>query len=147
MTWHTSTVDGDIVIRDTIFEKADAAMRFCFGLGDDTDAGQTAAGPLFKQDGDFFMFEAEIVDVERAGPSRSSPFRCFGTLGFSLMTKNSSRELHHRKLLEQTARWFADKTIRGIRFRSFLPVSTTQLIGFTSYSGVINFDFEMTQEQ
>lgn len=146
MTWHTSTVDGDIAIRDTVFEKADAAMRFCFGLSDDTDAGQASAGPLFKQNGDFFMFESEIVDVERAGPGRASPLRCYGTLAISLMTKNS-REIHHRKLLEQTARWFAEKTIRGIRFRSFLPVSSTQLIGFTSHSGVINFDFEMTQEQ
>lgn len=147
MTWHTSTVDGDIVIRETIFEHAAADLRFCFGLDDDTDAGLSGSGALFTQGRDFLMFESEILDAERAGPSSASPTRCYGALAITLFSKNPAKQITHRKQLEQIASWFSNKTLRSVRFRTFVPVSMSRLMGFASYAGVINFDFEMTQEQ
>lgn len=146
MTRYTTTVDGEIAIRDTVFEMAPADLRFCFGLVDDTDAGSGAAGPLFKQNKEFCLFEAQIDDVGRAGPSVASPTRCFGSLAISVLSKDSAKEITNRRFLEQVSGWFTEKTIRGIRFRTFQPVSPTRLMGFTSYTGVINFDFEIVKE-
>ena len=131
--------------REVVFENAPVGTRFAFGLADDTDAGDTAAGPLFKQDGDFYLFEFDVDTTRRAGPGVNSPTRCWGTLAISLQTKDQGREIRFMRQLEQVASWFAEKTVRDIRFRTFTPLPRSRLIGFTSYQGVINFDFEVTK--
>lgn len=138
-----SITEALIHCREAVFDSVDPGTRFAFGLADDTDAGNTAAGPLFKQDRDFFLFEFDVDTTRRAGPGVNSPTRCWGTLAISLQTKDQGREIRFMRQLEQAASWFAEKTVRGIRFRTFTPLPRSRLIGFTSYQGVINFDFEM----
>ncbi len=141
----TSITEALIDCREVVFDNATAGMRFAFGLADDTDAGDTASGPLFKQDLDFALFEFDVDSSRRAGPGTFSPTRHWGTAAISIQTKEAGREIFYMRQLEQYASWFAEKTIRDIRFRTFTPLPRSRLIGFTSYQGVINFDFEVTK--
>ena len=140
-----SITEAMIHCREAVFDSVGPGTRFAFGLADDTDVGDMAAGPLFKQDNDFFLFEFDVDTTRRAGPGVNSPTRCWGTLAISLQTKDQGREIRFMRQLEQVASWFAEKTVRDIRFRTFTPLPRSRLIGFTSYQGVINFDFEITK--
>lgn len=140
-----SMTDSLAFIREIVFEQVAAGTRFSFSFTDDQDVGDLHSGPLFDQNEDFFLFEAEVVDTKRAGASSISPTRCYGELAISLLTKNGTREIPNKRQLEEVSNWFAEKTIRGIRFRTFTPLSTAKVMGFTSYSGVLNFDFDISR--
>ncbi|MNY26489.1 hypothetical protein D3C86_1603420 [compost metagenome] len=45
--------------------------------------------------------------------------------------------------VEAVADWFQDRTVDGMRFRTFLPTPAVPLRGFTTYNGVIDFEFEI----
>lgn len=140
-----SMTDSLAIIRDIVFERAAPGTRFAFSFTDDQDAGDLQTGPLFDQNEEFFLFEAELVGTRRAGVSAVSPTRCWGELVVSLLTKDSMREIPNKRRLEGVSNWFAEQTIRGIRFRTFTPLSTAKVMGFTSYSGVLNFDFDISR--
>lgn len=140
-----SMTDSLAFIREIVFEQVAPGTRFAFSFTDDADVGDLQAGPLFDQNEEFFLFEAEIADIKRAGASAVSPTRCRGELVVSLLTKDSMREIPNKRRLEEVSNWFAEQTIRGIRFRTFTPLSTTKVMGFTSYSGVLNFDFDISR--
>lgn len=133
------------LIRDIVLENIGDSTSFAFSFSEDEDISTRGAGPLFKQEDDFYLFESELVETRRVGPSFVSPTRCWGELNISLHTKNGSRELFHKNLLETVSNWFAEKTVRDIRFRTFIPMGTTRVMGFTTYSGVINFDFDISR--
>jgi hypothetical protein len=135
--------DAYAAIREIAISRADPTLRYAFDFTEDTDVGDTASGPLFKQDQDFLLLEAEVDQGGRAGPSIASPRRYFGSLFVSVLTKSSGKDLTHLRNLEDFSSWYADKTIRGIRFRTFTPTGNPRLLGFTAYTGVINFDFEL----
>lgn len=135
--------DSEAIIRELVLDQADPVLRYAFDFSEDTDVGLSNAGPLFKQDADFVLFESEVDNTFRAGPSQVSPTRCQGILAITLFTKDGAKALTHARQLEDISYWFANKTIRLVRFRPFTPLSTTRVMGFTAYSGVINFDFEL----
>ncbi len=141
----SSITDALIACREVVFDSAQPGTRFAFCTSDDEDAGDSQAGPLFKQDEDFVIFEFDVDSARRAGPGALSPTRHWGTAAISIQTKTQGREIFYMRQLEQYANWFAEKTIRSIRFRTFTPLPRSRLIGFTSYQGVINFDFEVTK--
>lgn len=99
-------------------------------------------GNLFKQDADFVLFEPEVDTTRRAGPSKVSPTRYWGTLVISLFSKDDSADLDHQRLLRVFSGWFEEKTVRDIRFRTLTPMSTARVMGFICFSGVLNFEFE-----
>ncbi|MCY1300095.1 hypothetical protein D9M68_747990 [compost metagenome] len=137
-----SITDALVEIREIAFDRAPADLRFAFDFAVAEDVGGLAAGPLFDQDGDFVLFESEVDDTRRAGVSEGAPTRAWGTLTLSLFTKNENREIPHLRQLEEISRWFADQTLREIRFRTFTPARTERPMGFTAYCGTINFDFD-----
>lgn len=99
-------------------------------------------GNLLRQESPFFEFTNDIVNSYRVGPSAVSPTRYLGDLYITYYTKDPST-IKDVKLLESTANEFSEKTIDGIRFRTFTPFQKGMKDGFTAYSGVINFDFEL----
>lgn len=129
--------------RDVVFANAPANMLFTFDQDEFVDMSAQQAGPLLRQDNDFWLFETEIDDTRRAGPSMVSPTRCYGSLLIKLYSKRPRDEVRGLRALEEVADWFADRTIQGIRFRTFLPLTTGKESGFTSYRGVITTDFEI----
>lgn len=137
-----SYVEALADIRDVVFANAPANMRFAFDFVYAEDVSDHQAGSLFDQDEDFYLFEAEVDTVRRAGPSRVSPTRYWGSLSISVNTKVFGREIPYLQALETISSWFAEKTIGDIRFRTFTPMSTSRVRGFDSYSGVLSFDFE-----
>lgn len=139
----TYVADALSAIRKIAIDNAAPTLRYAFDFTEDTDVGDTAAGPLFKQDQDFLLLETEVEQSERAGPSVASPLRYYGSLYVSVLSKSSGKDLTHLRNLEDFSAWYADKTIRGIRFRTFTPTGNPRLLGFTAYTGVINFDFEI----
>lgn len=139
----TYVADALSTIRKIAIDNAAPTLRYAFDFTEDTDVGDTAAGPLFKQDQDFLLLETEVEQSERAGPSVASPLRYYGSLYVSVLSKSSGKDLTHLRNLEDFSAWYADKTIRGIRFRTFTPTGNPRLLGFTAYTGVINFDFEI----
>lgn len=136
--------DFQALIRDVVFSNAPAEMRFCFGLVNTEDASQNQAGDLFTQNGEFFIFEAETDRVGRAGPGHLSPRRVWATLSVTLASKETHDELELLRRLERVAGWFGDGTIGGVRFRQFVPLGSSSLMGFLAHDGVIGCDFEMT---
>ena len=139
----TYVADALSAIRKIAIDNAPPTLRYAFDFTEDTDVGDTAAGPLFKQDLDFLLLEPEIEQGGRAGPSIASPLRYYGSLYVSVLSKAGGKDLTHLRNLEDFSAWYADKTIRGIRFRTFTPTGNPRLLGFTAYTGVINFDFEI----
>lgn len=135
--------DAHAAIREIAIDLAAPTLRYAFDFSEDTDVGLLAAGPLFKQDGDFLLLESVVEQGGRAGPSLASPLRYAGSLFLSVMTKDSGKDLSHLRNLEDFSSWYADKTIRGIRFRTFIPTGNPRLMGFMSFTGVINFEFEL----
>lgn len=138
----TSYVDALTAVRDIVFEKVPADLRFAFDFIEAEDLSPLQAGPLFRQDADFVLFEAEVDTSRRAGPSQVSPTRWWGTLAIAVNTKKIGQDIPYQRQLEQLANWFAEQTINDIRFRTFTPLSMSRVRGFASYSGVLNFDFE-----
>jgi hypothetical protein len=136
--------DAHIVIRDLALENVSTDTLLAFDFEGAHDVSVNAAGALFSQNADFYLFESDVDTTRRAGPGVGSPRRAYGTLAISLMSKEPGAELFYMRQLEQVSGWFADQTIRSVRFRTFTPMRTTRVMGFTSYSGVMNFDFDLT---
>lgn len=142
MNMPESMVAAEKLFRDYVYSKVSPEMLYAFDFAEGTDVSSNAVGALLEQDTDFWLFEWYIDDVGRAGPSRVSPRRYWGTLDISVFTKAPRDKVKFTGMLENVANWFQDETVSGIRFRTFLPTPAAPLKGFTSYSGVINFDFE-----
>lgn len=142
MNMPESMVAAEKLFRDYVYSKVSPEMLYAFDFAEGTDVSSNAVGALLEQDNDFWLFEWYIDDVGRAGPSRVSPRRYWGTLDISVFTKAPRDKVKFTGMLENVANWFQDETVSGIRFRTFLPTPAAPLKGFTSYSGVINFDFE-----
>lgn len=145
MNMPDSMVAAEKLIRDYIFTKVSNDMLYAFDFNEGLDVSSNAAGCLLEQDEDFWLFEWYIDRTGRAGPSVASPRRCWGSLDISLLTKAPRDKMKFTGMLEPVADWFQDETISGVRFRTFLPTPAAPLKGFTSYAGVINFEFETPQ--
>lgn len=113
-----------------------------FDIDTHEDASLNSLGDLFQQDRPFIVFHTEIKNSYRVGPSRVSPTRYIGDLFITYLTKQPST-LEDARMLEGIANKFAEETIDGIRFRTYTPYPKSKDNGFTSYSGVIQFDFEI----
>lgn len=142
MTWLTSMVEAEKLFREYVFTKVSSDMLYAFDFNEGCDVSSNAVGTLQEQDKDFWLFEWIIEEVGRAGPSIASPRRYWGALDISLLTKAPRDKVKFTALLENVANWFQDETVSGIRFRTFMPIPAAPQRGFTSYSGVINFEFE-----
>ena len=142
MSWLISMNEAEKMFRDHVYAKAPADLLYAFDFAEGIDVSSNAVGPLMEQDDDFWLFEWYIDTVGRAGPSTTSPRRYWGTLDISVLTKAPRDKVKFTGMLESVANWFQDETVSGIRFRTFLPTPAAPLKGFTSYSGVINFEFE-----
>lgn len=118
---------------------------YTFDLDECIDASLTEAGVLLEQDKDFWLFELNIGRGRRAGPSEVSPRRYPGELDLAFFTKKPRDLVKYTGMVEAVANWLQDRTIDGIRFRTFTPVTPpVDIHGFTSYNGVINFEFEIS---
>jgi len=142
MTVLIDTVESLSRIQDIVFENAPADLLFGFEYHSGRDASGHVQNSMFDQNLDFVLFEAEIDTTRRAGPSRVSPGRAWGSLTITLHTKNSKSDITQKRRLEVLSAWFAEKTLKDIRFRTWLPLSTARVMGFMAYSGVLSFDFE-----
>lgn len=139
----SSTTDLEVRLRKYVDSKVTPEMLYAFDFVEGWDCSENNAGVLLEQDKEFFMFEASFDRTDRAGPSWVSPGRAWGTLDLSIFTKAPRDKVKYARRLEAVAGWFMDETVDGIRFRSFLPTPPAPVNGFTSYNGVINFEFEI----
>lgn len=135
--------DMEVRIRSYIDSKVPPDMLYAFDFVEGWDCSDNKAGLLLEQNAEFYMFEIGVERTGRAGPSWVSPGRGWGTLDLSIFTKGCRDKVKYSRLLEIVAGWFMDDTVDGIRFRSFLPTPPAPVNGFTSYNGVINFEFEI----
>ena len=135
--------DFEALVRDTVFANATADMLFCFELTNDDDASENAAGPLLKQDQDFFLFETDITGTRRTAISTIANRRAEGELLISLFTKDKGDPIGRKRRLEEVGAWFADMTVGGVRFRTLQPTGSGPLMGFRTYDAVIPCDFEL----
>lgn len=142
----SSQTELEIRFRNYVDGKVSPQTRYAYDLAEGLDLSDNKSGDLFKQNNDFVLFELGITDVRRAGPSVVSPTRVWGTLDLSLFTKATRDKVTFGGELEAFANWFQNETISGIRFREYVPTSVVPLHGFTSYNGVINFEFEIASQ-
>ncbi len=131
-------------IREVVQENAPADLPYSFEPYTGRDYSGNVQGDLYKQDLPFAVFDAAIDETRRAGPSKVSPTRAYGTIHLSYLTKDEDDDLAHMRQLGLFSAWFAEKTVKDIRFRTFTPTSTARVMGFLSFSGVLSFDFETT---
>lgn len=129
--------------RSYVDDKVSPELLYAYNLEEGLDLSTNRAGQLFQQNKDFCLFELSIDRVRRAGPSRVSPTRVWGTLDLSIFTKAQRDKVKFAGQLEGMANWFQNETISGIRFRDYEPTSVVPSHGFTSYNGMINFEFEI----
>lgn len=146
-TMLSSMTEAHLRVRTFLNEKFGVEMPdalYTFDLDECIDASLTEAGVLLEQDKDFWLFELNIGRGRRAGPSVVSPRRYQGELDLVFFTKKPRDLVKYTGKLEEAANWLQDQTINGIRFRTFTPVNPpVDIHGFTSYNGVINFDFDI----
>ncbi|QYW06471.1 hypothetical protein uan_059 [Pseudomonas phage UAntarctica] len=142
-TMLSSLTEVETRVRSYIRSKVTPEMLYAFDFVEGLDLSDNDAGVLLEQDKDFWMMEITIERTGRAGPSRVSPRRVQATLDIAIFTKAPRDKVKFNTLLEGVANWFQDETVDGMRFRTYLPTSTVPMHGFTSYNGVINFDFEI----
>lgn len=133
--------DLDKAIIDKVVEKA-TGIRYTIDPLEAMDMSDFGSGPLYDQNSDFLTFEHVIINSFRVGPTKVAPTRYQGDLIISYNTKKPYQP-NNGKILEQAAKWFQEQTVDGIRFRTFTPYPVGKDRGFTSYTGVIPFDFEL----
>lgn len=138
-TW----VDALSRIQDIVFENIAPDQSFSFETFTGRDYSGLVKGSLFEQNNDFVVFEADVDTIRRAGPSKVSPSRAWGVLSISLHTKDQDNNLAQLGRLDVFSDWFAEKTVKDIRFRTFIPSSTSRVMGFLSFSGVLSFEYEI----
>lgn len=142
----SSQMELEVRFRNYVDGKAPADMLYAYDIEEGQDLSNNNAGMLFQQNKEFYLFELVIDEVNLAGPSVVSPTRVWGTLDLSLFTKAPRDKVEFGTKLEQVANWFQRSTLSGIRFRTYLPTAAVPLHGFTSYNGVINFEFEIASQ-
>lgn len=142
----SSLTELDIRFRNYADDKFPPEALYAYNLEEGLDLSLNNAGELFQQNKDFILLELSIDQVRRAGPSRVSPTRVWGTLDLSIFTKGQRDKVKFGSQLEVMANWFQNETISGIRFREYQPSSVVPSHGFTSYSGLINFEFEIVAQ-
>lgn len=133
--------DLDKAIIDKVVDKA-VGIRYTIDPLEAMDMSGLGSGPLYDQNNDFLTFEYVIINSFRVGPTKVSPTRYQGDLIITYNTKQPYQP-NNGKILEQAANWFHEQTVDGIRFRTFTPYPVGKERGFTSYAGVIPFDFEL----
>lgn len=138
-----SLTELDTRFRDWLRGQVTPDMRYGFDFTEGLDVSVNDAGVLLEQNQDFWLFELNIDDTRRAGPSQVAPRRVLGSLDVSLFTKSPRDKVKYGRKVDTVAEWFQDRTINGIRFRTFTPVPPTPLHGFTAYGGVTNIEFEI----
>lgn len=139
----SSLTDMDIRFRDLLATKVTPDMIFGYDFVEGLDVSVNDAGVLLEQGNDFWLFELDIDNVKRAGPSQVAPRRILGSLSISLFTKAPRDKVKYGRRVETVANWFQDQSLDGIRFRTFVPLPPTPLHGFTAYGGVTNIEFEI----
>jgi len=139
----SSAMACEKVIREYVRSRIAAGVPYAYEMEEGLDLSELGVGELFKQSMDFWLFEVSYEAVRRAGPGHEAPRRYWGTLDLSLFTQAPRDKVRYGTQLEEVANWFQDSTINGIRFRSFVPTPAVPIRGFTSYNGVINFEFEI----
>jgi hypothetical protein len=139
----SSLSDLDVRVRDYILTKVTPEMLFGYDFVEGLDVSVNDAGVLLEQNEDFWLFELDVSRTRRAGPSQVAPRRVTGSLDVSLFTKSPRDKVKYGRMVEAVADWFQDKTVNGIRFRTFTPTDPVPLHGFTAYGGVINIEFEI----
>lgn len=139
----SSFADFDRSVRDIVFENAPPDLKFCFSLASPNDVSANQAGDLFSQNEDFLLVETQIQGVRRAGVSWDAPRRIYADLTLSWVTKDVANDLEKLDALEEISRWFSEQTINGVRYRQLIPLGGFPLMGFMSYDGTLNCDFEL----
>lgn len=143
-TMCTSLNDAEVRIRNFVDSQAWPGQLYTFDLDECQDASMSSQGTLLEQNEDFWLFETLIARSGRAGPGQNSPGRVFAELDITFLTKAARDRVKFEGMVEVVSNWFANKTISGIRFRTFEPVRASPLHGFTAYGGTINYQFELT---
>lgn len=138
-----SLTDLDVRFRNWLRTQVTPDMLYGYDFVEGLDVSANDAGVLLEQDKDFWLFELNIEDTRRAGPSQVAPRRIAGSLDVSLFTKAPRDKVKYGRKVDTVAEWFQDRTIDGIRFRTFTPVPPAALHGFTAYGGVTNIEFEI----
>ena len=138
-----SLTELDTRFRDWLRTKVTPDMLYGYDFTEGLDVSVNDAGALLEQDKDFWLFELNINDTGRAGPSEVAPRRVLGSLDVSLFTKAPRDKVKYGRKVDTVAEWFQDRTINGIRFRTFTPTPPAPLHGFTAYGGVTNIMFEI----
>lgn len=138
-----SLTDLDVRFRNWLRTQVTPDMLYGYDFVEGLDVSVNDAGVLLEQDKDFWLFELNIEDTRRAGPSQVAPRRIAGSLDVSLFTKAPRDKVKYGRKVDTVAEWFQDRTVDGIRFRTFTPVPPAALHGFTAYGGVTNIEFEI----
>lgn len=138
-----SLVEAEVRIRKYVASQAATGMLYGFDFEEGFDFSLQDVGSLLEQENDFWLFECHVMRTGRAGPGQNSPRRAWCEMDITLFTKQARDKIRFTSQVEAVSNWFADKTIDGIRFRSFEPTPATPLHGFTAYGGVINYQFEI----
>ena len=134
--------DAEKTIRGKVVEMG-LNIPYTFDPVNFLDASVTQKGQLLSSNAKrFLLADTTIFDSRRAGPSRVSPTRYSGSLVLALYAKNANK-LTDLDTLEGWADNFSEKTISGVRFRTFTPYTTMMYSGFAVLSGAIDFDFEL----
>lgn len=141
-----SLTELELRFRAYVDDLVSPEMRFAYDFTEGLDLSENNSGILTEQNADFYLFELVIERTGLAGPSVVSPGKVWGTLDLSLFTKAPRDKVKYGGRLEAVAGWFQRKTISGVRFRTYTPTSTVPLHGFTTYNGVINFEFEIASQ-
>lgn len=146
-TMSDSVVHAEVRFRK--FAQAQMALQrpneiYTFDLEEGIDASPEGVGAVFDQNENFWLLQFNIATGGRAGPGVVSPRRYWGELDLSVFVKGPRDRIRYTGMLENLAGWFRDQTIEGIRFRTFIPTPPAAIRGFTSYNGVINFEFEIS---
>ncbi|AUM59612.1 hypothetical protein HOS55_gp010 [Pseudomonas phage PMBT3] len=138
-----SLTELDTRFRNWLRTKVTPDMLYGYDFTEGLDVSANDAGVLLEQNNDFWLFELSIQDVGRAGPSQVAPRRVEASLDVSLFTKSPRDKVKYGRKVDTVAEWFQDRTIDGMRFRTFTPVPPAPLHGFTAYGGVTNIMFEI----
>lgn len=121
--------DAHRVVRKTVVD-AGFSLPYSFDALTLIDASPLDSGSLINQDGDFLVFDVDLVNTYRVGPSLVSPTRVLCELNLSYYTKTPGT-VRDCEFLENVASIFAERTVEGVRFRTFLPFSERVVKGFT----------------
>lgn len=109
------------------------------------DISSNAAGHLFDQDKDFFIVQ---VEIEREEPQVGmySFKRVTGGLSCYFCTKGDQQDREYWAQVEQFARWFSGRNIKGAVCRGLLPGLEVRHNGFRVYPIDVPFEFRLNLE-